>query len=64
MRPAGVRRGLQLPAGSGRRYPDVCLQGLTGVLLFRSYNLSCELEPEGQRAGRKWLLQFFKSDKI
>ncbi|XP_057346757.1 ral-GDS-related protein-like isoform X2 [Manis pentadactyla] len=28
-----------------------------------SYSLSCQLEPEGQRAGRKGLLQFFRPHK-
>ena len=45
MRPAGGRRGLQLPAGSGRRAPDMWLQRLTGVPLSCSYTLSCQLEP-------------------
>ncbi|XP_073076501.1 ral-GDS-related protein-like [Manis javanica] len=30
----------------------------------QSYGLSCQLEPPGQRAGRKGLLQFFRSHKI
>ena len=42
----------------------MCLQGLTGVPLSCSYILSCQLEPEGQRAGRKGLSQLFRRQKI
>ncbi|XP_036732059.2 ral-GDS-related protein-like isoform X2 [Manis pentadactyla] len=30
----------------------------------QSYSLSCQLEPPGQRAGRKGLLQFFRPHKM
>ena len=47
----------------GEGPPDMWLQGLTGAPLSCRYTLSCQLEPPGQRAGRKGLL-FFRSRNI